>query len=242
VVHPRAPLCSELNTRYPAWAPPSATVTAGAVGRGVPYVHRNIPARMVLPPLPLPQSAEQPAFADPVGSLAIRRCRPGQAANRAEPADTWLRFTAIDDEWVYSLTGPDQRSETWRISSARPFVRTKGATVVDASSATLCPAAGRGWIAVGDTSIAFDPICSQGLAHAVGSAIVAAGAILRNDGISDEAAAAYDAASGATAERTESLRKAVYNTMRSKVNEEIVPTASPRFLPLDRLRSLLSAR
>jgi hypothetical protein len=49
----------------------------------------------------------------------------------------------------------------------------------------------------------------------MGSAIVATGAILSGDGISGEAALAYDAACRATAERTERLREAVYAGERS---------------------------
>jgi len=50
-------------------------------------------------------------------------------------------------------------------------------TVLDAGCSALDRAAGSCWIAVGDAAVAFDPVSSQGLAHAVGSAQAAAAAI-----------------------------------------------------------------
>ncbi len=162
---------------------------------------------------------------------AKRQCLQKLIAERvdsAEPADAWLTFLPMgDNAWTYSLSGPNQRCETWRISSIRRFSRTGGATRVDASSATLSPAAGRGWIAIGDASISYDPICSQGLAHAIGSAIVAAGAILAAGGISSDAAVAYDAAILATAERTERLRETVYRAIPSRTRPVDSSRAGP---------------
>jgi flavin-dependent dehydrogenase len=43
-----------------------------------------------------------------------------------------------------------------------------------AGGAITSPAAGRGWIAVGDAAAAFDPLSSAGLTHALDSAIDAA--------------------------------------------------------------------
>lgn len=128
------------------------------------------------------------------------------------PADPWLHFSSDGDGWHYSISGPNQRRDAWRIEPSHH--RRSGTTFVDASSRTLSPTAGRRWIAIGDAATAFDPICSQGLANAAGSALAAVGLILQSGTVEWQAAAAYDFACRETAASTESERQRVYDEMR----------------------------
>lgn len=60
--------------------------------------------------------------------------------------------------------------------------------IADASSAITKPFYGPGWCAVGDAAIAFDPLASQGIFHAMQSGYRAAKALLQNDDHSRESA------------------------------------------------------
>jgi len=92
-------------------------------------------------------------------------------------APNWLEVVAGCDNWSYSIAGPAGRSEVWRIARQSSRPRPLACRRVDASSGVLSRAAGAGWVAVGDAASAFDPITSQGLANALGTALAAAGAI-----------------------------------------------------------------
>jgi len=117
----------------------------------------------------------------------------------------WLTFSPDPNGWRYAISGPQGRVDAWRVSS----MPGREASAVDASVRVLEPAAGARWIAVGDASAAFDPICCQGLAHAAGTAIVVAGIILESGMITPEAAKVYDAACRETAKATEAGRRLV---------------------------------
>jgi flavin-dependent dehydrogenase len=60
-------------------------------------------------------------------------------------------------------------------------------------------------MAIGDAALAFDPIASQGLAHALGSAIVAAGALRKHNGVSARVRYGYELATIATRLRSAEL-------------------------------------
>lgn len=117
----------------------------------------------------------------------------------------WLTFSSDPKGWRYAISGPEGRLDAWRVSDTP----TREASAVDASARILEPAAGARWIAVGDASAAFDPICCQGLAHAAGTATVAAGMILDSGTITPEAAKVYDVACRETAKSTEAGRRLV---------------------------------
>jgi flavin-dependent dehydrogenase len=123
----------------------------------------------------------------------------------------WLTFLPDPKGWSYAISGPEGRVDAWRVSD----IPGREASTVDASTRVLEPAAGARWIAVGDASTAFDPICCQGLAHAAGTATVAAGMILDDGTISPEAAKVYDAACHETAKATEAARRLIYAGLRS---------------------------
>jgi flavin-dependent dehydrogenase len=126
----------------------------------------------------------------------------------AKDTGPWLDFMPIAGGWAYAIGGPLDRRDAWRIGrSAETACRVK---VVDASARRLEPAAGSRWIAIGDASVAFDPICCQGLSHAVRSAIVASGLIEKDGGVEGRAALTYDLACRDTATNAELGRNAVY--------------------------------
>lgn len=109
---------------------------------------------------------------------------------------SWLNLWGDEDVWNYRIEGPGNRAETWRV--AHPSRIPPGGRPVDASTLALSPAAGPGWIAVGDAALAFDPLTAQGLSHAVGSGLAAAGALLRHRAVTADVAEAYTAATHAS--------------------------------------------
>jgi len=89
------------------------------------------------------------------------------------------------DDWRYSLFGPGGRADAWRISRPSRLRRGPG-LAVDASPSRLDAFAGERWLAIGDASVAFDPIASQGLGHAMAGAMTAAGKLLGSCRMSGE--------------------------------------------------------
>lgn len=91
--------------------------------------------------------------------------------------DNRLIVEGTSSDWRYSLVGPGGRTDSWRIG--RPTrLRRRAALSVDASPARLDAFSGERWLAIGDASVSFDPIASQGLGHAVAGAMTAAGKLL----------------------------------------------------------------
>lgn len=125
----------------------------------------------------------------------------------------WLDVESRERGWSYSIFGPDGRRESWSVHPGDNR-RTARDRVVNASAAYLAQAAGRGWIAVGDAAAAFDPIASQGLANALSSAMVSAGAIVSEGGITAQVALNYSGAMLTTFEHSERGRDAVYEAIR----------------------------
>jgi flavin-dependent dehydrogenase len=122
----------------------------------------------------------------------------------------WLCVDDDSDGWTYSLDGPGRQRQTWRVSR-----RAAGGGVrVNASAACLSDAAGAGWIAIGDAACAFDPIASQGLFHAVSTALVAAGIVLSTEGLTVETGSLYAGAVRATFAHTERGRAEVYRASK----------------------------
>jgi flavin-dependent dehydrogenase len=81
------------------------------------------------------------------------------------------------------------------------------ARAVDASGAATEPPAGPGWLAIGDASLSFDPLSSQGLFHALYTGLRGAQAVLA--GTSD-ALGAYAARIAAVRRRYREHRAIVY--------------------------------
>jgi flavin-dependent dehydrogenase len=118
----------------------------------------------------------------------------------------WLCVDDDIDGWTYSLNGPGRQREIWRVAR-RPV---GGGVRVNASAVRLSDAAGAGWIAIGDAACAFDPIASQGLFHAISTALVAAGIILSTEGLTGESGSLYADAVHATFAHSERGRVGVY--------------------------------
>ena len=141
--------------------------------------------------------------------IAERRRLDAPRATSQEP--TWLDVKGCSNGWSYSVSGPDGRRERWIVRrAASNRVNGHARPRADASSAILSHAAGEGWIAVGDAAVSFDPVTSQGLANALSSAIVAAGAILSPRGLDAETCRIYSDALAATWRYSEAGRADVY--------------------------------
>ncbi|MBY5523589.1 hypothetical protein HFO62_30115 [Rhizobium leguminosarum] len=125
----------------------------------------------------------------------------------------WLDVEGRCGMWSYSTLGPDGRRERWSVHRGESRRRARD-HVVNASAACLTRAAGNGWIAIGDAAVAFDPIASQGLANALSSAIVSAGAIAYEGNITPRVASDYSASISTTFEYSEHERSKVYRAMR----------------------------
>jgi flavin-dependent dehydrogenase len=139
-----------------------------------------------------------------IATLASR-----DATGEAHP---WLCVNDDNDGWSYSLAGPSRQHETWRVS--RRAVGSGRDIRVNASATCLSDAAGAGWIAIGDAACAFDPIASQGLFHAVSTALVAAGIILSAAGLTAETGSLYAGAVHATFAHSERGRAGVYRMLQ----------------------------
>jgi flavin-dependent dehydrogenase len=125
---------------------------------------------------------------------------------------SWLDVDGEKDEWRYQVSGPDGRCERWAVyrpNDCAGRLRTR----VDASSALLSHAAGDGWIAIGDAAASFDPITSQGVANALSTALVAAGAILSPGGLDADARGVYSDAVAATFRHSEAGRAGAYRAL-----------------------------
>lgn len=127
---------------------------------------------------------------------------PASAPNAHE---NWVWIEADSGGWWYGAAGPDRRRHLVRFSAntaASPtsnvdlaellrrsrmmniFVLPEEAQACvrrqfDAGCSLLEAPCGQRWIAVGEAAAAFDPVASQGLTHAFGSAHAAAGAVRR---------------------------------------------------------------
>lgn len=145
--------------------------------------------------------------------LVAERCGT-EAGREASQEPVWLDVDVVETGWKYAVAGPDGRSESWAVHRQARRSGNSGA-LVNASSVTLSHAAGAGWIAVGDAAAAFDPITSQGLANALSSALVAAGAIVSAGGVSDASAVNYSDIISNTFSYSEVGRAAVYCDMRA---------------------------
>ncbi len=117
-------------------------------------------------------------------------------------------------QWSYAVSGPNGRRERWAIYRPEQHAMARSRLRADASSALLSHAAGDGWIAVGDAAASFDPVTSQGLANALSTALVAAGAILSPEGFDEAARRIYSDAIATTFHHSEAGRASVYDALR----------------------------
>jgi flavin-dependent dehydrogenase len=170
-----------------------------------------------------------------VGLAGVLAARP--LRERADACDPCTLVEACADGWWYSallpgrrliavyLTDADllrRRDATWRAfwrARLRPTTHTQARLdafeleasprVVAAASSRLDRVSGRGWVAVGDAAMAFDPLSSRGLTHALASGIRAGEAL--DSALAGEAAAldAYGS-SASDAFREYSRQRAIY--------------------------------
>lgn len=122
---------------------------------------------------------------------------------RQEVEASSLLVEAVEEGWWYSTPLPDgqiivafmtdtdlcsarELVRTWerRISDAHyttsrvTFSESERAVLVrDATTSRLWPSRGRGWVAIGDSAHAHDPLSARGICHALGSGISAARAV-----------------------------------------------------------------
>jgi flavin-dependent dehydrogenase len=155
-----------------------------------------------------------------VGERLVAERQPTDDARISTPNACWLEVEGgqgdgqggdQDHGWSYEVSGPGQRRDRWAIR--RPAQRRRSHACADASSALLSRAAGEGWIAVGDAAASFDPVTSQGLANALSTALVAAGAILSPGGLDEGACGVYSDAVAATFRYSEAGRARVYDAL-----------------------------
>lgn len=129
-----------------------------------------------------------------LGSMRVRRhlqlAYPCMAAPLPPDRSAWLNVRGDETNWRYQLEGPDGLTEAWQIGALLPD-RAGG---VDASTSRLEPPAGPGWIAVGDAASAFNPIWSEGLSNALGTATTVVGALLAEGSITEKVREVYAAA------------------------------------------------
>ncbi len=129
-----------------------------------------------------------------LGARLIRRhlhlAYPCEAVSPPPDRRAWLNIRGEEADWTYQLEGPGGFPEAWRVGCREPG----GREGVDASTSYLRPPAGHGWIAVGDAASAFNPIWSEGLSNALGTAITVAGALLMEGSITDRIRDVYRAA------------------------------------------------
>jgi len=99
----------------------------------------------------------------------------------AAPASSgWVQVESLAAGWRYRASGPGRERSEVLVTSPEELRLTAApgvGHVCDASYALLDRCAGEGWLAVGDAAASFDPIASQGIAHALSSAIAAARAV-----------------------------------------------------------------
>jgi len=93
-------------------------------------------------------------------------------ADLLPPPGSWLNF------WRERLNQTCVTRGVLR-SSRRPLAWPPGARVVAANSSWLDSTSGRNWVAVGDAGLAFDPLSSHGILHAVTSGMDAANVLQR---------------------------------------------------------------
>jgi flavin-dependent dehydrogenase len=128
----------------------------------------------------------------------------------SEATAAWLDVVPGPEVWTYEIRGPGGLNQQWRVARHGAGRRPEVLAAADASTGILAPAAGMGWLAVGDAAICFDPLTSQGLANALGSALVAAGAFASGISRDPTGHAAYSNAVRATHEFSERGRRKVY--------------------------------
>lgn len=150
--------------------------------------------------------------------VAERRSLDESRSPSQEPA--WLYVEGSNASWSYGISGPDGRREEWAIYRDRSRSGASNLKRTNASSACLSQAAGKGWLAIGDAAMSFDPITSQGLVNALTTALVAAGAILSSRSVCAATASAYSEAVAATFRNSERGRAAVYGALNG------IPTAT----------------
>lgn len=150
---------------------------------------------------------------------------------QALPNDTRGRLLVEGNSagWSYRLVGPDGRCESWQVGPKDARRGSEG-LVVDASSVLCFPPAAPGWAAIGDAAASFDPLCSQGIANALSTALTVAGAVVSSNGMGEPAAKAYSEAVRRTFENAEYGRRLSYATLSDfghRYSSELTLSAPP---------------
>jgi flavin-dependent dehydrogenase len=173
------------------------------------------------------------------GRLVAVGCRK-RVAKRAGRS-SFLHVAAVREGWCYAVLGPGglqasvlvtvpgalprgaQRRRAFLVSalseaSGFPTEAIEAAGdgelfLADASARTLTRGAGDDWIAIGDAAASFDPITSQGMPNALGSAVAGAHAVHDHLASATGALAAYGAAVARTWTHTASGMKSIYDAV-----------------------------
>lgn len=153
-----------------------------------------------LPPLPFAAGpgayswtvrASQPLSAETVEQRCGSRMAsavPVALKTDAEPEACWME--SLPDGWLFLITSAPGKGWMLAVSGAAETLLAKSKTVAaqiaghsdpvaqfPCSPRIVTPLAGKGWIACGSAAMAFDPICGDGVAHAVREAILASAVI-----------------------------------------------------------------
>ncbi|NPU13496.1 NAD(P)/FAD-dependent oxidoreductase [Bradyrhizobium sp. 83002] len=153
-----------------------------------------------------------------VQGTARRAADAGVTFTAAEPEGWWYTAPLPGDRRVLAFhtdadlgAASDTRSATALLAraarlpelgavlAASGFAPDASSGVCAAHSAALAPPAGEGWLAAGDAALAFDPLSSQGLFHALYTGLAAAEAAHRH--LDGDAAALPEYATGLAAIR-----------------------------------------
>jgi flavin-dependent dehydrogenase len=129
-----------------------------------------------------------------VGLAGVLAARSRESDGPEDECDSCTLVEACADGWWYSALLPGRRLMAVYMTQSRlrAFDLQAALRVVAANSSRLDRASGRGWLAVGDAVMAFDPLSSQGLVQALASGIRAGEALNGHLAGEDTALADYD--------------------------------------------------
>lgn len=119
---------------------------------------------------------------------------------------SWFNVWADNGKWGWHVVSPAGQTEFWTMGppDVEPIDTDRR---VDCSPALLDTPIGSGWCAIGDAAASFDPLCSQGLFHALGSAHWISSQLIEFGEINDSARTLYTEMTRATFLQSESGRQ-----------------------------------
>jgi hypothetical protein len=131
---------------------------------------------------PLPQSSEEHQFGSRMATASRVAVRPG-----SDPGACWIE--ALDNGWLFLLPGADG---AWLLSVgdaaeallARSHLISKQIADTSGSRGSFPshpriaePLCAPGWLACGTAALGFDPLCGDGMGHAIREAILASAVV-----------------------------------------------------------------